>query len=134
MRIAMVAAAWEVDADERDTHIADLSTALSRHGHDVTLYRRHGPVTHLHQKSGPGGYRVVQVLVGPATPLRRADLLEHLDAFAAFLEDEWRVRPPDVAHLHSWMSGLAVGSGTDIPLVQSFHGLSVVARRSRPTK
>jgi D-inositol-3-phosphate glycosyltransferase len=132
MRIAMVAAAWEVDADERNTHIADLSTALSKHGHDVTLYRRHGPVTPLHQKSGPGGYRVVQVPAGPATPLRRADLLEHLDAFAASLEDEWRVRRPDVAHLHSWMSGLAVGSGLDIPLVQSFHGLSVVESRFLP--
>jgi glycosyltransferase involved in cell wall biosynthesis len=133
MRVAMVAAAWEVDDDERNAHIADLSTALSGHGHDVTLYLRHGPVTPLRQKSGSGGYRVVQVPVGPATRLRKADLVAHLDAFGAFLDEEWAVRPPDVAHLHSWMSGLAVATGQDVPLVQSFHGLGAVEDRFRST-
>jgi D-inositol-3-phosphate glycosyltransferase len=131
MRVAMVAAAWEVDADERNEHIADLSTALARHGHDVTLYLRHGPVTHLPPRSGPDGYRVVQVPVGPATRLRKAELVAHLDGFAAFLEEEWGGRPPDVAHLHSWMSGLAVVTEPEVPLVQSYHGLSVVEDQFR---
>jgi glycosyltransferase involved in cell wall biosynthesis len=127
----MVAAAWEVDADEWNTHIADLSTALSGHGHEVTLYLRRGPAAHVRHRTGPGGFHVVQVPVGPTTRLRKADLVAHLDEFAAFLDEEWGARPPDVAHLHSWMSGFAVSAGREIPLVQAYHGLGVVESQSR---
>ncbi|HEX6340137.1 MAG TPA: glycosyltransferase [Umezawaea sp.] len=128
----MVATAWEAESDDRNRHIAELSGALSGQGHDVTLYRRRT------SPSGQGttevdGYRVVRVPAGPHAPLSKADLLGHLDEFGAFLEDEWRDRRPDVVHLHSWTSGLAVADGRGVPLVQSFHGLGVVEQRFRKT-
>ncbi|MCS7475908.1 glycosyltransferase [Umezawaea endophytica] len=126
MRIAMGAASWEVDTDERRTHISELSHGLARGGHHVTLYtRRDSP--------GPfrrGPQRLVRVPAGPAARLTEADLLPHLDEFAANLDKHWGGHPPDVAHLHSWTSGLAVRA-LDIPVVQSFHGLR--ATRQRPS-
>ena len=126
MRIAMVAASWEVDADERRTHISELSHGLARSGHQVTLYARRDSLDPL--RRGPP--RLVRVPAGPATRLSEAELLPHLDEFAANLDKHWSRHPPDVAHLHSWTSGLAVRA-LDIPVVQSFHGLR--ATRQRPS-
>lgn len=124
----MVAAAWEVESAERKSHVAGLSAAMGRLGHDVTLYVRQSSHP-AHRDSD--GYRVVRIPAGPAAPLSKADLVSHLDEFGAVLENEFADRRPDVAHRHSWMSGLAVAHGQGVPLVQSYHGLGVVEQRFR---
>lgn len=122
----MVAASWEVDTDERRTHISELSQGLTRGGHHVTLYTRRDSAGPL-RRMPP---RLVRVPAGPAARLTEAELLPHLDEFAANLDKHWSRQRPDVAHLHSWTSGLAVRA-LDIPVVQSFHGLR--ATRQRPS-
>ncbi|MFC0071954.1 glycosyltransferase, partial [Umezawaea endophytica] len=54
--------------------------------------------------------------------LSRAALLPHLDEFATALGRTWAGRAPDVVHLHSWQSGLAVRE-PEAPVTQSLHGL-----------
>ncbi|MCS7478462.1 glycosyltransferase [Umezawaea endophytica] len=128
MRIDMVAAAWEAEPAEHVAHIEDLSAALSRQGHEVTLHvRRHAPGL---PESEPTrrGYDLVRVPVGPPTRLPKAALIPHLDEFAAYLDRDWAKHAPDVIHLHSWHSGLAVRD-SPAPLVQSFHGIRVVEHR-----
>ena len=52
--------------------------------------------------------------------------------FGAYLADRWLREPPDMVHAHYWMSGLAALAGARelrLPVVQTFHGLGVPARR-----
>ncbi|MCS7477581.1 glycosyltransferase [Umezawaea endophytica] len=128
MRIDMVAASWENDPVEQKAHVAGLAGALSGQGHDVTLYVRRDSRALPERRRTPHGYDLVRMPVGPTTPLPMAELLPHLDGIAAYLDRGWEQRAPDVVHLHSWTSGLAVRE-SDAPLVQSFHALKVVEDR-----
>jgi glycosyltransferase involved in cell wall biosynthesis len=65
-------------------------------------------------------------------PLPKDDLLPHMDELGDRLAAEWRRQPPDVAHAHFWMSGLATlrgGRGLGVPIVQTFHALGTVKAR-----
>src|SRR4051794_13895037 len=132
MRIDMVAASWESDTAEERTHVTGLAAALSGHGHDVRLYTRLDSRDSPERRRTKWGYELVRVPAGPATPLPKADVLAHLDGIGAFLDREWADRAPDVVHLHSWMSGLAVRDSA-APLAQSFCVLKAVEDRFRPS-
>jgi D-inositol-3-phosphate glycosyltransferase len=122
----------DVDAGGQNLHVAELAAAMSRRGHEVTVYtRRDDP--HL-----PGwmraatGYEVVHVPAGPAETIPKDRLLPYMGAFAAFLRARWRATPPDLVHSHFWMSGLASLLATKdlcLPVVHTFHALGTVKRR-----
>ncbi|PRY36732.1 glycosyltransferase involved in cell wall biosynthesis [Umezawaea tangerina] len=121
----MVAASWDLDADEDRAYVAELCSVLSRDDHDVVLYTRRDSPGPRERRRTPHGYEIVRVSAGSDT----GD--EAVDGFASFLEREWDERPPDVAHPHGRASGLAVGAGR-VPVVQTFHH-SAGSRISRPT-
>ncbi|HWO61529.1 MAG TPA: glycosyltransferase [Umezawaea sp.] len=124
MRIDAVAASWEAESPEYRAHIADLSAALADRGHDVKLHiRRDSPEPPDFERTRQG-FDLVRVLAGPAEPLSSAALLPHLDEFASVLDRTWAEHVPDVVHLHSWQSGLAVRE-SPAPMVQSFNGLKL---------
>lgn len=139
MRISMVsehasplAALGEVDSGGQNLHVAELSAALSRRGHDVTVYTRRDDLYLDWEVEAPAGYRVVHVPAGPADPLPKDALLPYMSEFGRFLKKRWARNRPDVVHTHFWMSGLAALEATetlDVPVVQTFHGLGVVKRR-----
>jgi glycosyltransferase involved in cell wall biosynthesis len=121
-----------VDAAGQNVHVAELSTALVRQGHDVTVYTRRD------ERSRPGevltehGYRVVHVPAGPARHVPRDDLPRYMGDFARFLQARWTADRPDVVHAHYWMSGLASVSAArsaGVPVVQTFHALGTVKKR-----
>lgn len=139
MRIAMISehasplsALGGVDAGGQNAHVAELSAALARQGHEVRVYTRRErpeqpPVVEAN------GFQVVHVPAGPAVVLPKDDLLPHMGDFAEWLAADWRGRwLPDVAHAHFWMSGLAAvtaGRACDVPVVQTYHALGSVKRR-----
>jgi D-inositol-3-phosphate glycosyltransferase len=139
MRIAMIsehasplAALGGTDAGGQNAHVAELSAALSARGHEVRVYTRRDspdPPTVV----PTGGYHVVHVPAGPPASLPKDELLPYLGAFAQWMVADWRgTWPPDVAHAHFWMSGLATvtaGHACDVPVVQTFHALGSVKRR-----
>ncbi|MEU4835983.1 glycosyltransferase [Streptosporangium sp. NPDC023615] len=137
MRIEMIsehadpmAAVGGTDAGGQNVHVAALAVALARRGHDVVVHtRRHDPDLPPSVSLAPGA-TVEYVPAGPAVPLPRDELLGHMPAFAAHLARRWAARPPDVAHAHFWMSGVAaLGAARDVPVTQTFHALGVVKRR-----
>jgi glycosyltransferase involved in cell wall biosynthesis len=72
------------------------------------------------------------VPAGPAERIPKDELLPHMGTFAQFLDAQWSVERPDVAHAHFWMSGIATQLAArhlDLPAVQTFHALGVVKRR-----
>ncbi|MCS7477900.1 glycosyltransferase [Umezawaea endophytica] len=119
LAVDLVAAAWETESAEYRAHIADLAGALHRQGHRVALHIRR---TSADSARSSSTFEVVRVAAGPPTALSKAQLLPHLDEFAAALDQRWGEHTPDVVHLHSWQSGLAVRESA-APLAQSFHGL-----------
>ncbi|RZQ60232.1 glycosyltransferase [Amycolatopsis suaedae] len=139
MRIAMVsehanplAALGEVDAGGQNLHVAELSAALVRGGHEVTVYSRRDDPEVEQEVTAPAGYRVVHVPAGPAERIPKDEMLPYMGEFGRFLEHAWSAERPDVAHAHFWMSGLAsvlAARNCDLPVVQTFHALGVVKKR-----
>jgi D-inositol-3-phosphate glycosyltransferase len=141
MRIAMIsehasplAALGGEDAGGQNTHVAELSAALARRGHDVRVYTRRDDPTLPTTVDTGDGYIVVHVPVGPDEPISKDALLPYMPGFARWLigrwrDDEWA---PDVVHAHFWMSGLAgldAARAIGVPVVQTFHALGTVKRR-----
>ncbi|OJZ75335.1 glycosyl transferase [Mycobacterium paraffinicum] len=138
MRIAMIsehasplAHLGGVDAGGQNVHVAELSSALARRGHDVVVYtRRDDP--HLPEcVETVDGYSVVHVPAGPARVLPKDALLQYMYAFSRFLDAQWVADPPEVAHGHFWMSGVATQRAArphGIPTVQTFHALGLIKR------
>jgi glycosyltransferase involved in cell wall biosynthesis len=139
MKIAMVsehasplAALGSVDAGGQNLHVAELSAALCRLGHDVTVYTRRDSARGPAAVRTPAGYRVVHLPAGPPHHVPKDELLPHMNDFARLLADQTRRHPPDVLHAHFWMSGMVaalVAELQSIPTVQTFHALGTVKRR-----
>ncbi|THJ66251.1 glycosyltransferase family 1 protein [Arthrobacter echini] len=144
MRISMVsehasplAALGGVDAGGQNVHVAELSLALARRGHDVTVYtRRDDPALPARVRTDPG-LEVVHIDAGPARVVSKDLLLPYMDALADGIVADWGEDTPDVVHGHFWMSGLAAlnaarqaeCSGRVVKVIQTFHALGTVKRR-----
>jgi glycosyltransferase involved in cell wall biosynthesis len=139
MRIAMIsehasplAHIGGVDAGGQNVHVADLSAALARRGHEVVVYTRRDALDVPERVDTGFGYTVVHVPAGPPEPIPKDALLQFMPHFGRFLSGEWASAPPDVAHAHFWMSGLATLQAAqqhEVPAVQTFHALGVTKRR-----
>lgn len=121
-----------VDAGGQNVHVAELSAAMARRGHQVTVYTRKDDPGLSETVETEQGYTVVHVPAGPPEPLPKDDLLDYMGEFARYLDAQWRIERPDVVHGHFWMSGIAAQLAARphrIPTVQTFHALGVVKRR-----
>lgn len=139
MRIAMVsehasplAVAGGVDAGGQNVHVAALSAALARMGHQVRVFTRADSPDLPREVPTVDGYVVEHVPAGPARPIAKDDLLELMPAFGQHLTERLAREPADILHAHFWMSGVAAmiaGRQLDVPVAQTFHALGVVKRR-----
>jgi glycosyltransferase involved in cell wall biosynthesis len=139
MRIALVsghasplAALDGVDVGGQNVHVAALATELGAAGHRVTVYtRRDDPTRPVRVPLAPGVV-VEHVRAGPLRPIPKDELVPYMDAFGDHLAWRWKESPPDVAHAHFWMSGLAVRHAVrsvSVPTVLTYHALGSVKRR-----
>lgn len=121
-----------VGVGSQHVHVAELSAALVRAGHEVTVYTRHDSKHVPRRVRAPQGYLVVHVPVGPPRYLTKDKLLPLMGQFGAFLKEEWTRDRPHIVHAHFWMSGIAtqlVARSLGLPAVQTFHALGIVDRR-----
>jgi len=135
MRIALITAhspAATAATDAQRAQPGSLARALAAHGHRVTVYARQ------HRADSPRttilgrGASIEHVTAGPPKPLPDDQAARYSPAFAGYLADRWRVRPPDVVHAFSWVGGLAaLGAlrGTEVPVLQTFGSLASAERR-----
>lgn len=141
MKIAMVsghasplAAIGAADVGGQNVHVAELSTAMARSGHQVTVYTRRDDPDAPEQVQTAQGYTVVHIPAGPPQQLPKDETLCYMVDFARCLDEHFRADRPDVAHAHFWMSGIATqlaARAQRVPTVQTFHGLGVVEHRHR---
>jgi len=142
VRIAMVsehasplAALGGVDAGGQNVHVAALSAALARRGHDIRVYtRRDDPALPDRVRVQPR-LEVVHVDAGPPCGVPKDELLPFIGELATGIGRDFETVAPDIVHAHFWMSGLAAleaasaGTGPRVPVVQTFHALGTVKRR-----
>jgi D-inositol-3-phosphate glycosyltransferase len=141
MRIALVsehanplAAVGGVDAGGQNVHVDALAGRLALAGHAVTVFTRRDEEDAPLRVTGPTGYVVEHVPAGPAREIPKDDLLQHMPAFARYLEQRWTEDPVDVVHAHFWMSGIAstrAARRVGVPVLQTFHALGTVKRRNQ---
>jgi glycosyltransferase involved in cell wall biosynthesis len=127
-----LAALGGADAGGQNVHVAALATALARRGHEINVFtRRESPRPPDAVPFAPG-VTVRHVSAGPPRPLPKDDLLRYMPDFAYWLAARWGEQPPEVAHAHFWMSGIAAvwaAARRPVPVVQTFHALGSVKRR-----
>jgi glycosyltransferase involved in cell wall biosynthesis len=120
------------DGGGQNVFVADLAGQLGRLGHQVTVFtRRDAPDLPGRVEFAPG-VTVEHVPAGPARPLPKDRLPRWMPDFGGHLARQWASDPPDLAHAHFWMSGLAAlqaAAPYDIPVVQTYHALGTVKRR-----
>jgi glycosyltransferase involved in cell wall biosynthesis len=139
MNIAMVsehasplAVLGGVDAGGQNVHVAELSAALARAGHHVTVYTRRDDPKLPRVVPMPAGVRVEHIDAGPPRPVAKDELFPYMDAFAARLRAAFANAGHDVVHAHFWMSAyaaLGAARPLGLPVVQTFHALGVEKRR-----
>lgn len=127
-----LAALGGADAGGQNVHVAALATALARRGHEVNVFTRRDSREAPDAVPLAPGVTVHHVPAGPPRPLPKDDLLRYMPAFAKWLAARWREQPPDVAHAHFWMSGIAAiwaAADSPVPVIETFHALGSVKRR-----
>jgi glycosyltransferase involved in cell wall biosynthesis len=139
MKIALVsehasplASLGGVDAGGQNVHVAALSAALARRGHQVVVYTRRDDPTLPDTVPLVPGVEVAHLTAGPARPIGKDELLPFMDGFGVQLGQRLRGHQPDLVHAHFWMSGLAslqAAAALRLPVVQTFHALGKVKRR-----
>lgn len=123
------------DGGGQNVFVAELAAELGRQGHYVTVYtRRDAPAPPDRVRLAPG-VAVEHVPAGPPERIAKDELLPWMRDFGTYLERRWAADPPDVAHAHFWMSGLAAVQAAQapgarrVPVVQTYHALGTVKRR-----
>lgn len=129
MRIALVAeharplaATTSGAVGGQSIHVASLARALVHRGNDVTVFTGRTEAERPPRLLTSSGY----VLESPPEQARSRP------SFAGYLERRLANDHHDVVHAHFWTSGVAAmrcRAALGIPVVQTFHGLGVVARR-----
>jgi D-inositol-3-phosphate glycosyltransferase len=122
------------DGGAQSPHVAELSAALARRGHRVTVYTRRDDPGLPQSVETPQGYNVIHVSAGPPERLADDGLLRAMGPFARYLAATWAKDRPDVAHAHFWMSGIAtelVARQLNLSTVVRFHGLGTDGLRRR---
>src|SRR5215472_10147940 len=114
--------------------VSSLAGELARLGHRITIYARRD------SKGLPGsailapGITVEHVTAGPPAPVPSDKPAAHVAEFSRCLAERWRRNRPDIAHAHSWTSGLAALAGArdlGLPVAQTFGSLAAAELRYR---
>lgn len=140
MKIAMVALSANPlplpgggEPSSQSLQIAALSRELAGCGHEVTVYARQDDPLAPRRLPLAAGVEVHHIAAGVPAPVAADDLIPLIADFSAGLAAEFAADTPDVLHAHYWMSGLAALQATrdrSVPMVQTFHSLGTVRRRS----
>lgn len=139
MRIAIVAQQGspltpspDPHADAQASAVTSLARTLARQGHRITVYARRDAQDLPDSAILARGVTVEHLTAGPQAQLAGEQLVTHVRTFSDQLAKRWSQKRPDIAHAHSWTSGLAAlaaARGTGVRVVQSFGSLAAAERR-----
>ena len=121
-----------VDAGGQNIYVAHLARCMAEAGHHVDVLTRRDAADLPARVDLRPGARVFHIPAGPPVPIRKEELLPHMDAFARASERLVRNSVPyDVVHANFFMSGLVARRlqlALSLPFVMTFHALGLVRR------
>ncbi|GAB20320.1 putative glycosyltransferase [Gordonia effusa NBRC 100432] len=120
----------------QNIHIAELSSALTRHGHDITVYTRRACAHGARERVADAGYRVVRIDAGPPVPIPRDEVYNYLHELTDGLSIALAADRPDIVHAHFWMSAIAAELAAfpeRLPVVVTYHSLGCIERKYAET-
>ena len=121
------------DAGGMTVYVRSVADSLAAAGTSTDIFTRASgaerPVTAI-----APGVRVIAIQSGPAAPVPKDDLVEHIPEFVDGIRAFSTVQRAryDVVHSHYWQSGLAaraLARAWDVPMVHSNHTLGKVKNR-----
>ena len=122
-----------VDSGGQNVYVGQIAKHLAAIGYDVDVFTRRDNDLLPDVAQWVNGVRIIHVPAGPAQPVRKEDLLQHMPEFTAYLLRFCRRQavPYDLVHANFFMSALAaaeVKRKLGIPFVVTFHALGRVRR------
>jgi glycosyltransferase involved in cell wall biosynthesis len=111
------------------TRVAGLAAAMTRRGHQVSVYTRRANSDEAEKFQARQGYTVFRVPAGPAEQLPGHELPTAMGQLAEYLHHAWKLDRPDVTHAYCWTSGIAsqlVSRRLGLPAVLTIEGLDGV--------
>lgn len=121
------------DGGGLNVYVREVATRLARRGVDVDVFTRAvdpcAPARVDLVVDGPGTASVHHLEAGPARPVDKDELTDHLCAFVLALQAHPTAGSHDLVHAHYWLSGWVgkrIARRWDVPLVQTFHTLGVL--------
>ena len=137
-RIAMIsdhasplAAVGGVDSGGQNIYVAETARHLAARGYLVDIFTRKDHADQREIVEWLPGVRVIHVPAGPATFVRKEDLLQWMPDFTAFVQRFAAGERYDLVHAHFYMSGLVameLKSALGLPFVVTFHALGLVRK------
>ncbi|HEX2153984.1 MAG TPA: glycosyltransferase [Acidimicrobiia bacterium] len=134
MRIALIsehasplAKMGSVDAGGQNVYVREVASSLAAAGHTIDVFTRRDAEDLSEIVEVEPGLRVVHVPAGPAEPIPKEELTEHMAAFAAWMRN--RMDGYDIAHANFFMSGMVARDlkrWLGLPFVVTFHALGAV--------
>lgn len=129
-----LAALGGVDSGGQNVYVAHVAKQLASMGYAVDVFTRRDAEDLPEIVPWMDGLRVIHVPAGPPKPVRKEDLLEHMDAFSAYMAGffQQEAQPYDLIHANFWMSGLVAANLKHlykIPYAVTFHALGRVRRK-----
>ncbi|MBW4469921.1 MAG: glycosyltransferase [Stenomitos rutilans HA7619-LM2] len=122
-----------VDSGGQNVYVGQLAKHLATMGYAVDVFTRRDHTLLPDVADWVDGVRLIHVPAGPATHVRKEDLLPYIAEFTAYVLQfcKRQSTPYDLIHANFWMSGLVaadVKQQLGIPFVMTFHALGRVRR------
>ena len=118
------------DGGGMNVYVRELASAMARQGHEVDVFTRRDSRAQASIQLVEPGFRVHHVSAGPARPLARHELADHVKVFTDRVAEHFeRHGVPDALHANYWLSGLAghrLKHELHVPLIMTFHTLERV--------
>jgi glycosyltransferase involved in cell wall biosynthesis len=126
------------DCGGQNVYVAQLALELAARGHRVDVFTRRCCADTATTVNWAPRVQIVHVDAGPATSIRKEELLPFMPEFASFMVDYVRCRGVhyDIAHANFWTSAVAtslVKRSIGTPYVVTFHALGRVRRLHQGT-
>lgn len=122
-----------VDSGGQNVYVGQLAKNLAALDYEVDVFTRRDNNRLPEVAEWVEGVRIIHVPAGPATIVRKEELLPYMAKFTAYMLEFCRQQRPtyDLIHANFWMSGLVaaeVKRSLNIPFVITFHALGRVRR------
>ena len=131
-----LAPAGGVDSGRQNTYVAQVARNLASLGYGVDVFTRRDAADQPEVSHCERGVRVIHVPAGPASFVRKEDLLPLMEEFSHYVCSFCRREGGyDVVHANFFMSGLVaikLKQRFGIPFVVTFHALGRARRHHRP--